>query len=1005
MIGRQFLSSLFPRPRRPVAWTDALPLVIFLIAFGGLCLWLELSDRMMFVRPWAFALIVVTPWVWWMAVAGYAGLTRSRSLVSMLVRLCLVGLFVILIAEPRAVRTRDVLSVVYCVDISDSVDKSTDRSLEFVAETVKEKLEEDEAGLVVFGRNSAVELPPRMTFPFEGVLNSRIERDATNLQQSLSLAAAMLPEENRGRIVLVSDGTETVGSLREILDDLKSREIAVDVLGIGYDYQEEVLLERLDLPPFVKMGESYKASIVLTSLKDGKGQLVVKENGETIHNESIKYKAGKSKHEIDIQLREPGYYEYKARITASDGKDNLALNNEVQNFLFVEGEGKVLLVHEPGGDERDYEKLVEAIRAGDRLVETREGYDFPRDALSLMPYDAVLFVNVPNDVFDAIQLNALRDAVYNMGIGFMMVGGPNSFGPGGYHRSVVEEALPVSMDITKRKILPKGALVIILHTCEFPEGNTWAKRITKQAVKVLGAQDEVGAIDYDYQKGEQWIFELTPASEYDKLAKKINGAEPGDMPSFTQTMTLGLKGLEKSDAASRHMIIISDGDPPPPPPTLLKKFKAAQISVSTVAIFPHGGRDVSTLRSIATVTGGRYYFPDDPAVLPSIFIKEAKTLKRSMIQNKTITPEMEFPDPIMEGIPAFPPVHGYVLTTPKEGTRGKTILKVPPGEDAPDDVDPILAVGRYGLGVTAAFTADLGANWGKDLVDGWSQFEPFIKQLMTRISRVRKEGHLRMWTYTTGNEGVIIVEDYHPDDSFLDVNARVAGPRDRVENISVKQIGTRRYQATVPLWGRGRYQLMVSGKAGERTDNVQGGFIVPYSPEYLQFRENHIALTEIADRTGGEMLTPKQAGETIYGRRSPKQSSWPVFDWFLIALACLIPLDVGFRRVQIDWNVIKGWFSFKSATESTQTMGALLDRKKSVASTFKAKKETPLSPGSVRPIPGPGTSSVPSATTAAATAAKQAAATKAKQEAPVDDGSTTSRLLAMKRKRSDDGDE
>lgn len=1012
MKVQQFLSSLFPRPRRLVSWKDALPLIIFLIAFCALCLWLELADKLMFVRPWAFALIVFVPWVWWMAVAGYAGLSRARTMVSMLIRLCLVGLFIILIAEPRAVRTRDVMSVVYCVDISDSVGKSTDKSLEFVAETVKRKQESDEAGLVVFGRNSAVELPPRMSFPFEGILNSRIERDATNLEQSLSLAAAMLPEENRGRIVLVSDGTETVGSLREVLDDLKSREIAVDVLGIGYNYQDEVLLERLDLPPFVKMGESYNASIVLSSLKAGAGQLIVKENGETIYDEPVEYKAGKKKFEIPIQLRQAGYYEYKARIVTPEGKDNLDLNNEVQNFLYVEGEGKVLLVHEPlsgGGDTRDYEQLADAIRAGDRLVELREGYDFPRDALSLMPYDAVLFVNVGNDVFDAIQLNALKDAVYNMGIGFMMVGGKNSFGAGGYHRSTVEEILPVTMDITKKKILPKGALVIILHTCEFPEGNTVAKRITKQAIKVLGAQDEVGVIDYE--GGEQWIFELTPAREYDKLSKKIQAASPGDMPSYTTTMRLGLKGLVASDAASLHMIIISDGDPPMPPPSLLKEFKDAEVTCSTVAIWPHGGRDVSTLRAIATVTGGRYYFPSNPDQLPSIFIKEAKTLKRSMIQNKTVVPEMEFSDPLMDGISDMPPVHGFVLTTPKEGVRGKTILKVPPEEEG--DVDPILAVGRYGLGVTAAFTSDLSPNWGKDLVSGgWPSFEPFVKQLMTRISRVRKEGHLRMWTYTNSNEGVIIVEDYHPDASFMDITARVAGPRDKVENVSVKQVGPRRYQATVPLWGRGRYQLMINGTAGDREDNVQGGFIVPYSPEYLQFRENHVALMEIAERTGGEFLLQgqdegadptlspvEQAGETIYGRRLPKQSSWPVFDWFLVALACLIPLDVGFRRVQIDWNVIKGWFSFKSATESTRTMGALLDRKKAVASTFEAKSERPMSPTLTRPgsRPSTGTSTPPSK--------YSKPDSKPKQDEPADDGSTTSRLLAMKRKQRDEEQE
>jgi uncharacterized membrane protein len=65
---------------------------------------------------------------------------------------------------------------------------------------------------------------------------------------------------------------------------------------------------------------------------------------------------------------------------------------------------------------------------------------------------------VPADAFDAVQLQALRDAVYQQGTGFLMLGGPNSYGPGGYHRSVVEEALPVTMDVTQKKILPKGAL-------------------------------------------------------------------------------------------------------------------------------------------------------------------------------------------------------------------------------------------------------------------------------------------------------------------------------------------------------------------------------------------------------------------------------------------------------------------------------------------------------------------------------------------------------------------
>ena len=135
MIGKRILTSIFPRPRSPVRLRDALPLLVFLLLFSILCVGLEWSQRLVFSRPWAFGLMIATVWVWWMHVAGFSGLTRLRGLFALMVRLALVGLFVMVIAEPRAVRTRDVLSVVYAVDISDSIGEgSIDAALEFVGQ-------------------------------------------------------------------------------------------------------------------------------------------------------------------------------------------------------------------------------------------------------------------------------------------------------------------------------------------------------------------------------------------------------------------------------------------------------------------------------------------------------------------------------------------------------------------------------------------------------------------------------------------------------------------------------------------------------------------------------------------------------------------------------------------------------------------------------------------------------------------------------------------------------
>ncbi len=1032
---RQFFRQIFPLPHRPVGWKSTIPLVAFAILFALICFsilptfvvtasrksWMllglirvprpafEVVRELEFARPWAFALLIVTPWLWWMQAAGHAGLPVKRGAWAAFIRLMICGLLILVLAEPRAVRTSDVVSVVYNVDISDSVNEARNDAMTLVAATAAQKPTTDQAGLVVFGRTAAVEYPPRETFPFEKYINSQVSQDATNLEQSLALSAAMLPEEHLGRIVLVSDGTETVGQLKDIVDDLQARSIQVDVVPIEYDYKHEVLLERLDLPRFVKLGETYEASVVLSSLTAGKGTLVLQEGENTIARQEVEFQAGKSRYAIPIKVDQPGYYEYSAKIEVAPQTDSRSENNQVRNYLYIDGPGRILLVMDPQSNPAEWKALETALRQGERQVDVLSALEFPLDPLSLMPYDAVIFANVGADSLLANQTQAMHDAIRNLGIGFMMVGGPNSFGPGGWQGSVIADALPVSMEISNKKILPKGALAIILHTCEFPQGNTWAKRITKKAIQVLNSEDLVGALAQT-MNGDEWIFELTPASKYSELVPIINNASIGDMGTFATTMQLGLTALVKSDASSRHMIIISDGDASPPTPQLLQQFVDNQVSVSTVAVFPHNN-DVSILESIAGATGGRFYYPTDPNQLPSIFIKEAKTLRRSQLQLRDFVPMMVNVDPMLKGITESPPLHGYVLTTPREDPRATIILAAPPTESeqaaGETEPDPVLAVWRYGLGVTAAFTSDFTERWGKDWV-AWDQYQQLVNQIVTRIGRARREQFLRVYTYVNGNEGVVVVEDFHPEETLLDINVSVSGPNSFEQTQPVRQIAPRRYQVSMPLKGEGRYQVMIGATDGVRKESAYAGFIVSYSPEYLRFRANPIVLRDIAERTGGKELltdqTPEEMAQTIYGNRKPKRSSRPIFDWYLMGLACLLPLDVAVRRVQLDFAWLKKLLR-RERKESTATMGALLQRAGEVRSSLNsqrdanagARTETTVSqPMTSRPMlqkPAPSTGTNPETKpTPPATPAP-----------PADDGGTTSRLLAMKKKREQDG--
>ncbi|RMG36840.1 MAG: VWA domain-containing protein [Planctomycetota bacterium] len=998
---RAVLLRLVPRPRRPVALRQIWPLLAFWALFAAVCVGLEATHTLLFVHRLRLLWIVLAAWLWWLSVCGYSGLPRRRAAAALAVRWLLLALLVMALAEPRGIRTSDTLAVIYAVDLSDSVgDETVDRAMEFVVRTVHEKPAADKAGLVVFARNAAVELPPKPSFAAEelGQLNAQIDRDATNIEQALSLAAAMLPAEDVGRIVLVSDGTETAGNLWSVLDELRSRGIAVDVWPIQYDYDYEVWLERLELPNVVKLGENYEASVVLSALHAGTGKLILRENGRIVFEQDVSYRAGKNRFVIPIRVGQPGYYEYAATLQVDRKADRLRQNNTVVNYLLVGGRGRILIVKSPEADGRDYRELVEALRKAERVVEVIDAYEFPRDPLKLMPYDSVAFVNAPADEVDPLQMKAVRDAVYNLGIGFLMIGGRNSFGPGGYHRSPIEEVLPVSMDISQKKILPKAALVIILHTCEFPQGNTWAKRITKRAIKVLSARDLVGVLDFEGR--EKWVFELTPAGDYTRLARLINAAEPGDMPTFSGTMRMGLKALRGSDAAARHMIIISDGDPAPPPPELLAEFQKEEISVSTVAVFPHGGTTITTLRSIAQLTGGRFYFPDDPSQLPAIFVKEAKTLRRTMIQNRTFVPQLGFPDPVVKGITALPPLHGYVITTAK--SRAQVVLQTPPQPDptglGEPEVDPVLAKWRFGLGTTVAFTSDLGRNWGADWVQ-WERYEAFVTQLFTDIARVQKQQFLRVRTYADANEGVIVVEDFHPEQMFLEVQAEVRGPHEQATTLRLEQMAPGRYAGRLKLWGQGRYQVRVVGVGGGRREQVVGGLIVSYSPEYLRFRSNPIVLQEIAKRTGGVVLDDATAADDIYrSRRQTKRTSRPIFDWFLAAVALLIPLDVAVRRVQIDWAVIRSLLPGGRAAESTATMSTLLQRKAQLSEQLGGKPESPSAapPAFLESAGGVRQQRSTSADTSQTASKAPEAAPQSEQG---DEESTTARLLAIKRRR------
>ena len=196
------------------------------------------------------------------------------------------------------------------------------------------------------------------------------------------------------------------------------------------------------------------------------------------------------------------------------------------------------------------------------------------------------------------------------------------------------------MEIPAQRQIPKGALVLIMHSCEMPQGNYWGEQCALAAMKTLAPKDEIGVVSYGWNGGAAggvggagWDFPLKEKDNGAAVTAAIKKMALGDMPSFDDAVTLAVKGagpgqpcLLNSNAKQRHIIIISDGDPQGCNQGLLDLCVKEKISISTVTVFTHmPGTKSPQMIEMAEKTKGRAYGPveTNPNQLPQIFIKEA----------------------------------------------------------------------------------------------------------------------------------------------------------------------------------------------------------------------------------------------------------------------------------------------------------------------------------------------------------------------------------------------
>ena len=216
--------------------------------------------RIGFNQPYYLALLALLPLLWWFSYRSLAGLGRYRRLIAIGLRSAVLLILVLALAEVQLLRISNRVTVLYLLDQSESIPKLVrEGMLEYVTTEVKKHRHPgmsgeggDKAGVIIFGREATIELPP---FADEirsvGLLESlfQLRTDATNIASALKLAQASFPEDTAKRIVIVTDGNENLGDARTIASSLAENGIGIDVVPISLKAREEVAIEKISSPP------------------------------------------------------------------------------------------------------------------------------------------------------------------------------------------------------------------------------------------------------------------------------------------------------------------------------------------------------------------------------------------------------------------------------------------------------------------------------------------------------------------------------------------------------------------------------------------------------------------------------------------------------------------------------------------------------------------------------------------------------------------------------------
>ena len=772
---------------------------------------------------------------------------RSRGWkISLAIHLVISVLIALAAAGLSSVSVLTKTDVYVLADVSDSSERNLERIDEYVSQIEGSLPVNSKLGVVCFAKNYEVLVP--LGRQIVSVSESRVDTSATNIADALSYTGDLFRGDSIKRIVIITDGNDTVGAneseLAAVVSRLVDNGVKVDAVFLDNSLAEgecEVQLSGISAEHTAYLGgESFadvliqasdSTNVMLELYKRQVGEADYIRIGETV----ISAEAGLNSVKLALPTDESGSYEYRAQIKADS--DISLKNNELsfaQNVV-----GKLKILHVTGkAENEDAVKLLYAHNAEiDTYVVGRSGR-VPFTVSEMVRYDEIILSDV--DVREISNANAFIDSIDTVVSQY----GKSLITLGDLYIQTeendvilnkLEELLPLEYGSAGREGRLYTIVLDVSHSMFMAYKFTIAKEAAIKLLSLLEDEDYVALVTFS---GKIEIH--TPDQVKDcrrELVAYIDSLTTGHGTDIGLGLEEALNTVKTLNMQENQVMLISDGfsfDNKKNAVEVAGDLFDAGVPVSVINTYVssdgEGGRE--TLRKIVGAgEGGNYYEISSPERVESVvFGSVSNEVTQAIVRAESSVNIVRYKDPACVGISSLPDVSVFIQSIKKYDATVPLTVNYAKGSSVKEV--PLYAYRAHGNGSVSSLATSLADGWCAlwSAEDKSRLFENIIASSTPDV-RIDHPFSVEL-EYNDYDGQVVIVPGVLDPEAVSTVT--LTRP-DGTKKTATLTFDGKKYTYLFDTGSVGTYNMTVSYESGGNEYSVSRTFYLSYLPEYNAF--------------------------------------------------------------------------------------------------------------------------------------------------------------------------